>query len=198
VSHPIDPSKLLKQAEELAGLGARPGRPSTTNHRRAVSAAYYGLFHDINLKAARHVLPDVALDEELWQATRWIEHGDVRSVCEVVAACGAVRMPVAGLPKGLSPRAEPFWTVLSKPHPEGGRTSDVLFQLHLVAVAFVALHTARQSADYDHSAEFSKETAIGHVNDADVAMDYLGSYAAHPAFQRFFAWIFARASGFRR
>jgi len=200
VSHPIDPSKLLRQAEVLAGVDAGPGRPITENHRRAVSAAYYALFHGINLKAARHVLPDVASDEEVWQATRWIEHGDVRWVCGAVEACGAVpkKRPVAGLPKDLPQRAEPLWTVLSEPHPGGGRISAVFFQLHLVAVVFVALHAARQSADYDHSAEFSKETAIGHVNDAVLALEYLDKHAAHPDFQRFFAWVVARASGFRR
>ncbi len=198
MSHPIDPSKLLKQAEGLAGVGAGPGRPSTTDHRRAVSAAYYALFHDINLKAARHVLPDVASDEEIWQATRWIEHGDVRFVCAAIETCGAVQKPVAGLPKGLPQRAEPLWTALSKPHPDGGRVSNVSLQLRVVAVIFVALHAARQGADYDHTAEFSKETAIGYVNSADAAADWLGKHAADADFQRFFAWIFAQASGFRR
>lgn len=198
MSHPIDPTKLLKQAEELAGVDAGPGRPSTTDHRRAVSAAYYALFHDINLKAARHALPDTALDEEIWQATRWIEHGDVRWVCGVVAACGAVQKPVAGLPKGLSQRAEPLWMVLSKPHPDGGRISNISLQLRVVAVIFVALHAARQSADYDHTAEFSKETAIGHVIGANFAVKWLGESAADPDFQRFLAWILARASGFKR
>lgn len=198
MSHPIDPSKLLQQAEELAGIDAGPGRPNTTNHRRAVSAAYYALFHAINLKAARHVLPNVASDEEVWQATRWIEHADVRSVCRVVETCGASTKPIVGLPKGLSQREEPLWRVLSKPDSNGGRVANVSHSLRWVAVVFVSLHAARQSADYDHSAEFSKETVIGHVRVSGLALAYLDGQVGHPDFQRFFAWIFARASGLRR
>jgi hypothetical protein len=198
VSHPINPAKLLKQAEELAGVGAGRGRPSTTNHRRAVSTAYYALFHDINLRAARYLLPDDTSDEEVWRATRWIEHGDVRSVCKVVAICGAPKKPIRGLPKDLSAREEPLWIALSRPHTESGRISKVPFELHFVTVAFGSLHAARQSADYEHSAAFSKETAVGHVRDAELALEFLGSHATYPAFQRFFAWIFVRSSGFRR
>jgi hypothetical protein len=88
--------------------------------------------------------------------------------------------------------------VLSLPHSEGGRVANVLLQLHIVAVVFISLHAARQSADYEHTAEFSKETAIGHVREADQALEFLNGHALEPAFQRFFAWIFARSSGFRR
>jgi hypothetical protein len=197
VSHPIDPAKLLEQAEALAGVDAGPGRPSTTDHRRAVSAAYYALFHAISLAAARYILPDGAPDEEIWQTTRWIDHRDVRAVCEAVAACAASRTATVGLPKGLSQRAEPLWDALSEPGEKGGRVAKVPVSLWAVAIVFVALHAARQSADYDHSAEFSKDTTIGHVQEASVAMDYLRENAANPDFQRFFAWVFARASGFK-
>jgi hypothetical protein len=105
---------------------------------------------------------------------------------------------VAGCPKGLSQRAEPLWTALSKPHPDGGRVSNVSLELRVVAMLFVALHAARQSADYDHTAEFSKETALEYVNSANAAADWLGKHAADADFQRFFAWIVARASGFKR
>ena len=43
-SYPIDPDKLLEQAAQLAGEDAGRGRPSYTNHRRAVSSAYYAAF----------------------------------------------------------------------------------------------------------------------------------------------------------
>ncbi len=181
VSHPIDPWRLLEQAEELAGVDAGPGRPKTANHRRPVSAAYYALFHDITLKAARHVLPDDASDGEIWQTTRWIEHGDVRWVCVAIEACGAARAPTGRLPEGLKQSAEPLWTALSKPGPEGGRTADVSVWLRMVAVAFIALHAGRQSADYDHLAEFSKETAIGEVQGAAFALEVLRDHATDPA-----------------
>lgn len=197
MSHPIDPAKLLKQAEELAGVDAGPGRPSTTNHRRAVSAAYYALFHDINLSAARYILPDGAPDEEIGYATRWIDHKDVLVVCETVSACAASRKPIIGLPKGLAQRAAPLWEALSAPAAEGGRVEKVPVPLGIVAIVFMSLHAARQSADYDHSAEFSKQTTIGHVLESSAAIDRLHEHVEDPGFKRFFAWIFARASGFK-
>ncbi len=47
-SYPIDPDKLLEQAAQLAGEDAGRGRPSYTNHRRAVSSAYYAAFHQVS------------------------------------------------------------------------------------------------------------------------------------------------------
>jgi hypothetical protein len=198
VSHPIDPKKLLKQAEVLAGVGAGRGRPSTTNHRRAVSAAYYALFQDINLTAARYVLPDIASDEEIQQATRWVNHKDLRYVCEAVATCAASTsaIPPGRLPKGLSQRGSWLWEALSEVQPNGSRTSSVPLHLRLLVVLFVTLQTARHSADYDHLASFPKAKAIVHVSEASLAMQQLHAHVNDPYSQRLFAWIFARASGF--
>lgn len=199
MSHPIDPRKLLKQAEVLAGIDAGPGRPSTTNHRRAVSAAYYALFQDISLTAARHVLPDGAPDEEIQQATRWINHKDLRVVCDVIATCAAAStsaIPPNQLPKGLPQRGGSLWEALSDAKADGSRVSSVPRQLWLLVLIFGNLQTARHGADYDHLASFPKAKTMAHVNEASLAMDHLHTHVENPYFQRFFAWIFARASGF--
>lgn len=198
MSHPIDPRKLLKQAEVLAGVNAGRGRPSTTNHRRAVSAAYYALFQDINLTAAKHVLPAAAPEVEAQQATRWINHKDLRFVCKVIETCAASTSPVSSnqLPKGLSQRGASLWEALSTPQPGGSRASSVPFDLRLLVVIFGTLQAARHSADYDHLANFPKAKAIVHVNEASFAMDKLRQNVKNPYFQRFFVWTFARASGF--
>jgi hypothetical protein len=198
VSDPIDPSKLLEQAKALAGMGAPAGRPKTINHRRAVSSAYYALFHEVNLTAARHILPAGAEDEEIWGVTRWVNHGDVRAVCEAVVACAGSSKPLDGLPKGLSPSAEPVWRALSRPDQNGTRTSSVSLRLRFVAAAFVSLHTARQEADYDHSASFAKETTVGHVEASEVAINFLREEMDGSDFARLSAWIIARASGFKQ
>lgn len=198
---PIDPARLLSQAEDLAGVDAGPGRPNTTDHRRAVSAAYYALFHELVLASARHVLPKGVPDQEVWGITRWINHRDVRAVCQAVIACAGSRekpLALAGLPKGLSRSAEPIWRALSVPQANGTRIANVSSHLHVVAAFFVALHDARQSADYDHSATFSKRIALEHVQEASLAAEWLRERADSDEFQRFFAWIIARASGFKQ
>lgn len=58
-SQPIDPAELLDLAEELASLSKHPGR--TSHLRRAVSTAYYALFHEL---AAEVVM--VTLQTEYW------------------------------------------------------------------------------------------------------------------------------------
>jgi hypothetical protein len=197
VSYPIDPSKLLRQARALAGIGAGRGRPSPTNHRRAVSSAYYALFHACTLSAARHVLPAAATDDELRRAARWMNHKDIRTVCEAVSACAATTAVLAtgATPKGVSSRGEPVWLALSTPV-AGGRQSAVQADLEVVADAFTTLQAARHSADYDHLASFPKATTIGYVEDAAEAVRQLDANLADPSFERFLAWIVMRASGF--
>lgn len=45
--YPIEPGKLLEAAEQLAPAETGRGRPAYTFHRRAVSTAYYAVFHAI-------------------------------------------------------------------------------------------------------------------------------------------------------
>lgn len=197
MSHPIDPDKLLRQARVLAGVGAGRGRPSPTNHRRAVSAAYYALFHGISLAAARHVLPDSASDDEARRGARWTTHRDIRAVCDAVSACAATTGTLArgNTPKGLSTRAEAIWLALSTPS-GAGRVAAVPADLEVVADAFTTLQAARHSADYDHLASFPKATTIRYVEDAAEAVTRLEANLGDPNFQRFLAWIVAKTSAF--
>lgn len=195
MSHHIHPTRLLRQARVLAGVGAGRGRPSPTNHRRAVSAAYYALFHAVNLSAVRYVLPTAAPEREVYQGTRWINHTDVRVVCEAVAACAASLKPVAS-PKGLPVRAIPLWHALSRPAEGDMRISHVPADLRFVTDTFLTLQAARHRADYDHLAEFPKATTLGYVEDAAYAVDRLNDRTDDPSFQRFYAWVVARSSAF--
>lgn len=160
-----------------------------------MSAAYYALYHAITLAAAAHVLPAGASAHEVRRATRWINHKDVRAVSEIVSVCAASTSPITGSPKGLPGRAEPLWLALST-SVENGRASAVPAQLRFAVDAFLTLQAARHSADYDHLAEFPKATTIGHVEDAGQAIEYLEQRRNDPYFQRYLAWIIARASAF--
>ena len=73
----IAPSKLIEVAEELANHMTGAGRPRPAWLRRAVSTAYYALFHCICLEAARHLLPN-GEDEERLMLARTFGHAEIK------------------------------------------------------------------------------------------------------------------------
>ncbi|WP_309722581.1 hypothetical protein [Armatimonas sp.] len=88
---------LLEQAEHLAKR--ERGRPKQASLRRAVSTAYYALFHLLLEDAALQAVPGSLAS---WRpiAGRAINHGDVRKVAAWFAS-GALPTP---LPLPLSNR----------------------------------------------------------------------------------------------
>jgi hypothetical protein len=81
--HPIDPAQLLAAAELLAPANARGGASEFTERRRAVSTAYYAVFHAISDRVAATVFPDA---EQIFRQriSRWIAHNDIRTVARWV------------------------------------------------------------------------------------------------------------------
>lgn len=81
-AYPIEPDKLLDAAERLAPDQPGRGRAPYTAHRRAVSTAYYAVFHAISERVAETVFPaaDAAFKRRI---RRWIGHGDIRTVARV-------------------------------------------------------------------------------------------------------------------
>ncbi len=77
----LDPEELFQQAHVLVGPG-QPPEPCQANLRRAISAAYYGLFHTIAKAAADLVVGenDRSTDRYDW-AYRSVQHGRLREVC---------------------------------------------------------------------------------------------------------------------
>lgn len=98
--------------------------PSDIDLRRAVSAAYYGLFHLLTASAAVQMAP-VGTASFVSLLRRGIDHKHLRLVSEAVAARG---------------RLNPILGATGKP------PSD---QLAGVAAAVQTLQTARHQADYD-------------------------------------------------
>jgi hypothetical protein len=149
---PIDAVKLLEAAEEWLGSGGVPGRPRAVLLRRAISNAYYALFHHVNQTAAAHLLPNGTRQEQL-ALTRSFNHQSTKEICEWVAGR-----------RGNPPR----------------HCKDMIRTLQSssivgVADAFCDLQEARHRADYDHLAPFSKATALLHLADAQRAIQLLGS-----------------------
>lgn len=125
-----------------------PGQPRNTDLRRAVSAAYYALFHHLTMEAAEALLP-TATQEEKWRLARHFEHAGIRRVCDWVVG-----------PKSPGPR----YRDLCLPLRDNATLRDV-------AIAFQTLQVARMDADYNH--EFSL-TRPATWNLIDTAVDAIG------------------------
>ena len=82
----MNPDDLIRIAEHLAsgGLGGGIGRPVQAELRRAVSAAYYALFHALSRSCA-NILVGVApasRSQPAWsQVYRALEHGHAKNQC---------------------------------------------------------------------------------------------------------------------
>ena len=145
----ISAQDLLSHAEELLGLGRR-GAPSHVNLRRAISAAYYGLFHQLLGDAADTLVGKTKRSEPAYALVyRAFEHGKMRS-----------RAEQATKPQSKIARALPSYGIAS--------FSD---HIRKGAAGFVDLQAERHRADYDPRYKPSLETAQAHVDGARRAIE---------------------------
>ena len=131
------PEDLLEQAEHLAGREAT--RPKQVSLRRAISAAYYALFHFLIREACGRLAgrPDLRV-----LAARAFNHGDMKKACQAV-----LKSPP---PAHLAP-------LLGNP---------VRAALRTVADTFVVLQTTRHDADYNLSQRFTRDETRRRVESA--------------------------------
>lgn len=137
---------LLSQARQLATH--EPRRPRQASLRRAVSAAYYALFHLLVDAASREVVAGQGRDVLRQRVARALGHAEMKKACQVLLKWnpGAPPDPLGQLIPG-------------PPDP----------RLVTVADAFVELQQARHEADYDLSRRFSRTDALALVGVADAA-----------------------------
>lgn len=178
-AYPIEPSKLLDAADLLAPPDPGPGRPPYTAHRRAVSTAYYALFHAITDRVADTVFPsaDTAFRRRV---RRWISHADTRTVARWVSQ-------LQGTTSGKAPPH-----IVDLLAPAGGSThlnADTL----TIADAFLELNAKREQADYDHEAVFPRPDARGLIALARQVVT-LVEQAQSDAVKRFFGLIAMQAN----
>ncbi len=124
---------LLDQAAYLATR--EPKKPKQASLRRAVSAAYYALFHLLTADGARRLSP-TRPDGLRSLIQRAFNHGEMRRVCKSIAD-----KHKAAIKNGQASR-----------HPSFGRpliTFPLDPSLFAVVQAFVDLQEARNEADYD-------------------------------------------------
>lgn len=148
-TYPIEPDKLLDAAERLAPARPGRGRPPYTAHRRAVSTAYYAVFHAITDRVATTVFPEADRDFQR-RMRRWIGHADIRNVARWVSQ-------LQGTSTGTPP---PHIKALLDP--QGGPT-HIDADTAAIADGFLELNDKREQADYDHEAVFTRPDTRGHI-----------------------------------
>ena len=138
-------SDLLEQALHLARREHR--RPRQASLRRAVSAAYYALFHLLADDGAALLAPaqPAGLRPQLRRA---FKHADMKEVCSQFAQGSHDALP----PAIRSMMAAPLEAGLSQ-----------------VAKAFTILQEARHAADYDASRVFTRLEVLALVSRAEAA-----------------------------
>ena len=140
---------LLKQAKMLAQR--EPKRPKQSSLRRAVSTAYYALFHLlINESLNRSVQTD-ARD----YVARSYEHGAMKAVCE---EWGGANLTTG---KGIS---RITLTKIALP---------IEVELQTIATTFKDLQEARHEADYDVTASLNKLDVLGKIQRVETAFQDL-------------------------
>jgi hypothetical protein len=137
------PNDLLQQAKELASID--PQRPKQVNLRRAVSSAYYAIFHLLIEELASLYVSDSILSARI---RRSCDHGKMKDASEKIV-------------KGMFPRLLGFSQSPNPAPPE----------LIQVAKAFVDLQTARHEADYDLSRNLLRREVNAQIQKADDAFE---------------------------
>ena len=159
-------------AEEIARVFAGLPAPSEADHRRAVSAAYYAVFHAVTLEAARF-LGDRSGGSRRHRVARDFEHRDVRVVALWASGAGT-------------------------PPPQFGSTVAGLRQdeqVRRVAEDLGVLSAARRAADYDHFAQFTEVRALGAIRVASRAVGAVegGAFRTSPGGRRFLELVAGQA-----
>ena len=136
---------LLEHARHLARR--EPTRPRQASLRRAVSAAYYALFHLLAAEGVRMVSPSRPPGLRA-QVGRAFAHADMRSVCRQFAG-------LVGLSEQLRP-------LVSQPIEPG---------LISVARSFLEAQAARHAADYDVAQSFTRLDVLEMIGNVQSAFE---------------------------
>jgi hypothetical protein len=145
---------LLHQAHQLATLD--PRRPRQANLRRAVSAAYYALFHFLVEQSCRNAIGGQHERAPYRHVLgRAFGHATMRDACKSFAG-GTLKDTVK---KGLP------------------RTFSIPSQVSDIARNFVELQDVRHLADYDLTEKFIREDVLTLVQLAETA---IGEFSAAP------------------
>jgi hypothetical protein len=152
---------LLEQASHLARRERK--RPKQASLRRAISAAYYAMFHLLAAEGSRLVAPGTpsALRVVVGRA---FDHGQMRAVCTGFVQGQSGLRGAAGIP----PATRALLTFPLDP------------ALVRVLLAFLELQVTRHQADYDLGQQWSRLEALEYVRKARDAFTDWGHVRGSP------------------
>jgi len=151
---------LLQQARALAAID--PRRPKQASLRRAISAAYYAIFHELVDRAVGALLSGSDAAGPIGNR--------LRRVADHRAALRAARW-FAGAPESM-PQA-----IRGVRAASGASAPRVESALVLVCEALVNLQEKRHTADYDLGTAFTRDEAQRLIGDAEAAVAALRGLA---------------------
>lgn len=138
--------ELLEHARFLANLD--PRTTSQANIRRAISAAYYAVFHLLAAEVAAQVSPD--LPAGLRERTqRALDHGQMLTVAKAFSEAGKAGSRPGNVPVDIQ------------------LPDRVSKELSSIAKSFKDLQEARLAADYDSLKRLDPTDAVTLVQDAE-------------------------------
>jgi uncharacterized protein (UPF0332 family) len=152
------PNDLLEQARHLANR--EPRRPRQASLRRAVSTAYYALFHLLSIETAKNW----SRPAERFAFARMLDHGPMAKVCRAT-------------------RDELNKHFKNRPAP--GRNLDVLKHLHLIANTFAQMQEHRHRADYNGEIPWSRTDVIEKIKSVETAFRSWKEIRDEPEAQNF-------------
>jgi uncharacterized protein (UPF0332 family) len=135
-------SDLLEQFRHLANRERK--KPKQASLRRAVSTAYYALFHLLTSEAAKNWKRPA----ERNTLARMFDHGPMGRGCT----------------QKLKELKEHFNT-----HPAPSHELDVLKHLQIIADTFVMVLQHRHTADYDSSVKWSRTDTLEKIDSVEAA-----------------------------
>ena len=156
---------LLALARHL--VDRNPGAPVEADLRRAVSTAYYALFHLLIHEATLRLVAVTALQQRF---ARSFDHRIMRNVCLEYAG-----LPLNAAGQSITPAGQ-----------------AIPRQIRDIANAFEVLQTARHRADYDTAVTLSHPVADGEVMLAEVAFLDWAAVQGDPAADTFLAELLCR------
>jgi hypothetical protein len=152
----INPDHLLQQADKLIA-SSKAGRPRQADLRRAVSAAYYAVFHSVLAAAADNFVgPTKRREISYGLAYRRVDHRWLRELCSCITK---TTMPT---------KFQPF-------QPAGGFGSE----LRAFSGAVGTLQKARHDADYDPLFRLGIREARNRIALARSALSHLDKAPQH-------------------
>ena len=142
----LNPDHLFEQAEKL--ISPQLGRPRQVDIRRAISTAYYAIFHAIITAAADQFIGITNRDESRYGlAYRSVDHGWLRKLCEEV-------------------QKSTLSTKFRRYAPATGFGANIA----ALAAAAEELQEKRHSADYDVMIRMNRSDAVLAISTARAAL----------------------------